>query len=105
MENFTEVNYDCKEILKLSFNNNYTNSTDAWVENMDSRWQDYLVSKNVATKTGLRNKYIYFEVAAVMGVLVFFGFIGKCLTIYVIKCRTGIQRMGRVVLRRGQDEA
>ena len=34
---------DCKEILKLSFNNNYTNSTDAWVENMDSRWQDYLV--------------------------------------------------------------
>ena len=42
-KNFSEVNYDCKEILKLSFNNNYTNSTDAWVENMDSRWQDYLV--------------------------------------------------------------
>ena len=39
----SDVNYDCKEILKLSFNNNYTNSTDAWVENMDSRWQDYLV--------------------------------------------------------------
>ena len=38
------MNYDCNEILKLSFNNNYTNSTDAWVENMDSRWQDYLVS-------------------------------------------------------------
>ena len=42
-KNVSEVNYDCKEILKLSFNNNYTNSTDAWVENMDSRWQDYLV--------------------------------------------------------------
>ena len=35
----------------------------------------------------IHTKKTFQQVAAVMGVLVFFGFIGKCLTIYVIKCR------------------